>query len=43
MTAPTDDFEVRFDEAQVAFGFYGIDIGDFNGQLTLDLVHARGP
>jgi len=35
-----DDFELRFDEAQVALGFYGVDIGDFNGQLTLDLVHA---
>lgn len=37
-----DDFEVRFDQAQVAFGFYGVDIGDFNGQLELELVHVDG-
>jgi hypothetical protein len=35
-----DDFELRFDQPQVALGFYGVDIGDFNGRLTLDLVHA---
>lgn len=37
-----DDFEVRFDQAQVAFGFYGVDIGDFNGQLELELIHDDG-
>lgn len=36
----SDDFSISFDRAQVALGFYGVDIGDFNGQLTLDLVHA---
>lgn len=35
-----DDFELSFTQPQVALGFYGVDIGDFKGQLTLDLVHA---
>jgi hypothetical protein len=38
----SDDFEVRFGLPQVAFGFYGVDIGDFDGQLVLDLVHEDG-
>lgn len=38
----SDDFEVRFGVPQVAFGFYGVDIGDFDGQLVLDLVHEDG-
>ena len=38
----SDDFEVRFGVPQVAFGFYGVDIGDFDGQLLLDLVHEDG-
>lgn len=35
-----DDFELRFQQPQVALGFYGVDIGDFTGQLVLDLVHT---
>ena len=38
----SDDFEVRFGVPQVASGFYGVDIGDFDGQLLLDLVHEDG-
>lgn len=32
-------FTISFDQPIAAFGFYGIDIGDFGGQLTL---HATG-
>jgi len=38
----SDDFVVSFGLPQVAFGFYGVDIGDFDGQLVLDLVHEDG-
>ena len=31
----TDVFYIEFSEPQVAFGFYGVDVGDFSGQLTL--------
>ncbi|ETA68805.1 PEF-CTERM sorting domain-containing protein [Methanolobus sp. WCC1] len=31
----TGDFSIEFSEAQVAFGFYGVDVGDFDGQLTV--------
>lgn len=31
----TDSFSIDFTQPQVAFGFYGIDIGDFNGQVTI--------
>lgn len=31
----TDVFYIDFAQPQVAFGFYGIDVGDFNGQLTI--------
>jgi len=31
-------FSVAFDQPQAAFGFYGVDIGDFNGQVTLTLT-----
>ena len=27
-----------FDQAVAGFGFYGTDIGDFNGQVTVDLL-----
>lgn len=33
-----DQFSIQFSEPIAAFGFYGIDFGDFNGQVTLDLV-----
>lgn len=33
----TDNFTLNFSEAISAFGFYGVDIGDFNGQVVLGL------
>jgi hypothetical protein len=36
-------FGATFSTAVAAFGFYGTDIGDFSGQLTLTLTHATGP
>jgi hypothetical protein len=35
-------FNIAFSTPQAAFGFYGTDIGDFNGQLTLTLNFAGG-
>jgi hypothetical protein len=32
------DFKITFDTPISAFGFYGTDIGDFNGQITIDLL-----
>lgn len=32
------NFTVAFTQAIAAFGFYGVDIGDFGGQLTVDLI-----
>ncbi len=34
------DFSIDFDTPVAAFGFYGIDIGDFGGQLTLALANG---
>jgi hypothetical protein len=34
----TAAFEITFSSAIAAFGFYGTDIGDFNGQLSLELT-----
>ena len=34
----TFEFYVEFSSPVAAFGFYGIDIGDFNGQIELELV-----
>lgn len=31
-------FSIDFSAPVAAFGFYGVDVGDFNGQLTLGLV-----
>jgi len=31
----SSQFYLEFTEPQVAFGFYGIDVGDYNGQLTI--------
>ncbi|HAA28811.1 MAG TPA: PEP-CTERM sorting domain-containing protein, partial [Cyanobacteria bacterium UBA8553] len=31
-------FSITFNQSVVAFGFYGIDIGDFGGQLVLNLI-----
>ena len=36
------DFTVSFSEDVGAFGFYGIDIGDLGGDLTLQLLDASG-
>jgi hypothetical protein len=36
----TQDFSITFSTAQAAFGFYATDLGDFNGQLTLTLLHG---
>lgn len=39
VTAGADgNFIVNFSNPVAAFGFYGIDIGDFGGQLTVDLT-----
>lgn len=35
-------FGMTFSEAVGAFGFYGTDIGDFSGQLTITLVRSGG-
>ncbi len=32
----TSSFTINFSQSIAAFGFYGIDIGDFNGQVTLN-------
>jgi hypothetical protein len=36
----TQDFTITFSNAVAAFGFYGIDLGDFNGQVTVDLTNG---
>jgi PEP-CTERM motif len=38
--AGTSNFSINFSSAIAAFGFYGVDIGDFGGQLTLDLTDS---
>lgn len=38
--AGTSNFTINFSQAVSAFGFYGIDIGDFGGQLTLTLTNG---
>lgn len=35
-------FSLGFDTAVAAFGFFGTDFGDFNGLVTLSLLHANG-
>lgn len=35
-------FSIAFNVPVSAFGFYGTDIGDFDGQLTIDLVDKNG-
>lgn len=35
-------FTISFSQAISAFGFYGTDIGDFNGQITLTLAGSNG-
>ncbi|GFE71206.1 PEP-CTERM sorting domain-containing protein [Chroococcus sp. FPU101] len=36
----SNNFEVTFDSPVAAFGFYGVDIGDFGGQLQLELTNG---
>jgi hypothetical protein len=36
-----NNFTVTFDQTVAAFGFYGIDIGDFGGQLELQVTRAN--
>lgn len=36
----TSDFQINFTAPIAAFGFYGIDIGDFNGQLQLTATNG---
>lgn len=33
-------FSIQFSQAIAAFGFYGIDIGDFNGTLSIELLNG---
>ncbi|MBP0000886.1 MAG: PEP-CTERM sorting domain-containing protein [Cyanobacteria bacterium SID2] len=40
--AAGNNFLVEFSEAVAAFGFYGVDLGDFGGELTLNLNLANG-
>ncbi len=40
--ASTGDFSVDFSTAISAFGFYGVDIGDYGGTLTLTLTKEGG-
>ncbi|NEP72597.1 MAG: PEP-CTERM sorting domain-containing protein [Okeania sp. SIO2G4] len=39
-TGGSNNFQVDFDTAVGAFGFYGIDIGDFAGQLAVELSNG---
>ncbi len=36
------DFSIAFTDAVSAFGFYGTDLGDFGGQVTLTLANGGG-
>ncbi len=36
-----DEFWITFSEPIAAFGFHGVDVGDFNGSVTLTLVDGR--
>ncbi len=38
----TGSFSITFSEAVAAFGFYGTDIGDFGGQMTLTATNGGG-
>ena len=39
--AETGDFTINFSEAISAFGFYGTDIGDFGGQLSVQYTNGN--
>lgn len=38
----TTSFSIDFSTPQAAFGFYGVDIGDFGGQVTVELNYTNG-
>jgi len=38
---PTGNFDIQFSQSMAAFGFIGIDIGDFSGTLQIQLFDAR--
>ncbi|MGC9503040.1 PEP-CTERM sorting domain-containing protein [Baaleninema sp.] len=40
--AAGNNFVVEFSQAVAAFGFYGVDLGDFGGELMLNLTLANG-
>lgn len=39
----SSNFHIQFGSRVAAFGFYGVDIGDFNGQLTLSIERGGAP
>ena len=41
-TSSADPFKILFDTDIAAFGFYGVDIGDFGGRVTLELLDGSG-
>lgn len=41
-TSSGDTFSIAFSEKVEAFGFFGIDVGDFSGNLSLELLDAAG-
>jgi hypothetical protein len=36
----TQDFTIEFSQPIAAFGFYGVDIGDFQGQVVLEFING---
>lgn len=40
--AAADPFKILFDTDVAAFGFYGVDIGDFGGRVSLELLDGSG-
>lgn len=41
-SSASDPFMITFDTDIAAFGFYGVDIGDFGGRVTLELLDGTG-
>lgn len=37
----SSSFSIDFTQSQVAFGFYGVDVGDFDGQLTVSYIDGE--
>lgn len=42
LSANTNDFYIEFESPQAAFGFFGTDIGDFGGQLSIGIHYVDG-